>query len=198
VDSVTVRPTSEKCRWTAQSSVPWITITSGASVTGNGTVFYSVARNTGGTRTGTLTVAGKEVTVTQEGECGPGISGKWTGSGGFPGDEPWPVTATIQQQGEAVTGTFTVKLPCASPSFPFSGTFRNNELIFDFKLTWYDWDCKPICTNVEHGRMSLSGDQMTGQGTGVDCIGDEPYVTEYRLTRSCNESTTSGLSLLPR
>src|SRR5206468_10609762 len=45
---------------------PWSTITGGASGTGIGTVTYSVATNTGATaRTGTLTIAGQTVTITQ-------------------------------------------------------------------------------------------------------------------------------------
>ncbi len=54
------------CAWTAASNASWITITSGSSGSGNGTVAYAVAVNTGTTgRTGTLTIAGKTFTVTQ-------------------------------------------------------------------------------------------------------------------------------------
>ncbi|MEW6209322.1 MAG: BACON domain-containing carbohydrate-binding protein [Acidobacteriota bacterium] len=56
------------CPWTAVSNVPWITITMGASGTGNGTVKYSVAFNpVKAKRTGTITVAGRTFTVTQSG-----------------------------------------------------------------------------------------------------------------------------------
>jgi subtilisin family serine protease len=54
------------CSWSAASNDPsFITITSGAGGTGNGTVGYSVAANTGLARTGTLTIAGQTFTVTQ-------------------------------------------------------------------------------------------------------------------------------------
>ncbi|MQA30720.1 MAG: hypothetical protein GEU82_12930, partial [Luteitalea sp.] len=53
------------CTWTAASGVPWITVTSGATGSGNGTVGFSVAANTGAARTGTLTIAGRTFTVTQ-------------------------------------------------------------------------------------------------------------------------------------
>ncbi len=53
------------CAWTAVSNSPFITITSGASGSGNGTVQFSVKYNTGPARSGTLTVAGQTVTVTQ-------------------------------------------------------------------------------------------------------------------------------------
>jgi hypothetical protein len=54
------------CSWTATRSGSWITITSGASGTGNGTVGYRVSANGGSSsRTGTLTVAGQPVIITQ-------------------------------------------------------------------------------------------------------------------------------------
>jgi hypothetical protein len=60
---------SAGCAWTAASNVSWITVTAGASGSGNGTVAYSVAANTTGpTRTGTLTIASQTVTVTQAGK----------------------------------------------------------------------------------------------------------------------------------
>ena len=56
------------CAWTATSSASWLTVGSGASGTGNGTVTYSVATNPGTTsRTATLTVAGQAFTVSQSG-----------------------------------------------------------------------------------------------------------------------------------
>jgi parallel beta-helix repeat protein len=63
-------PSSSSCTWTANSNASWITIDSGSSGTGNGTVNYSVSANeTTSQRTGTITIAGETFTVTQEGEC---------------------------------------------------------------------------------------------------------------------------------
>ena len=54
------------CSWTAKSNASWITITSGNSGSGNGPVGYRVSSNTTSqTRTGTITVAGQQFTVTQ-------------------------------------------------------------------------------------------------------------------------------------
>ena len=53
------------CAWTAASQTSWMIITSGASGSGSGTVTFTVAANSGGTRNGTLTVAGSTVTVTE-------------------------------------------------------------------------------------------------------------------------------------
>ena len=53
--------------WTASSNDAWLTITAGASGTGNGTVTYDVAATSGATRTGTLTIGGAAFNVTQLG-----------------------------------------------------------------------------------------------------------------------------------
>jgi hypothetical protein len=54
------------CSWTAATGDSWITINSGASGAGDGTISYSVPLNNVATaRTGTITIAGKTFTVTQ-------------------------------------------------------------------------------------------------------------------------------------
>ena len=58
--------TGGTCMWTASSNESWITITAGASGTGDGTVRLTVARNDGRKRTGTLTIAGRNAKVEQE------------------------------------------------------------------------------------------------------------------------------------
>ena len=57
--------TSAGCSWTAVSNTNFLSITTGASGTGNGVVTFSVAANTGALRTGTMTIAGQTYTVTQ-------------------------------------------------------------------------------------------------------------------------------------
>jgi photosystem II stability/assembly factor-like uncharacterized protein len=55
------------CDWNAVSNDSFITINSGASGNGNGTVNFTVAPNTtGAARVGSLTVAGRNVTITQD------------------------------------------------------------------------------------------------------------------------------------
>ena len=67
--------TSSGCGWTAASNASWLTITSGSSGTGNGTVGFSAAPNTSGSgRAGTLTIAGRTFTVLQAGACTYSIS----------------------------------------------------------------------------------------------------------------------------
>jgi hypothetical protein len=61
--------TTTGCTWTAASNAPWITVTTGASGNGTGTVRFDVGANTGAPRNGTLTVAGQTVTVSQASGC---------------------------------------------------------------------------------------------------------------------------------
>jgi uncharacterized repeat protein (TIGR03803 family) len=83
--SVVFDANGSNCQWTAQSSSPWIAITSGSTpcagqvcpITpglfcgcGNGTVTYSIDANTSSAqRVGTLAVAGETYTVTQAGSA---------------------------------------------------------------------------------------------------------------------------------
>jgi hypothetical protein len=65
--TVTITAGSE-CVWNAVSNTSWLTITSASSGIGNGSVTYSAAsNNTGATRKGTLTIAGRTFNVKQKG-----------------------------------------------------------------------------------------------------------------------------------
>lgn len=69
--SVTVT-TQAGCAWTAISNTSWITITSGSSGSGSGTVGYSVLSNSSTVaRSGTVTIAGQLFTVNQSGAAAP-------------------------------------------------------------------------------------------------------------------------------
>ena len=60
--------TGSGCSWTASSAAAWITATGGTAVTGPGAFTFTVAALTGtASRTGSLTVAGQAVSVTQQG-----------------------------------------------------------------------------------------------------------------------------------
>src|SRR5438105_7426078 len=67
-DSVTVTAPAG-CAWTASSNQPWLTIASGASGTGNGTVTFNVAATTGSARDATLTIGGIPVAVHEASGC---------------------------------------------------------------------------------------------------------------------------------
>lgn len=66
--NVAVNSTLNQCTWSARSNVDWISFTPSANGSGNGNVAYQIAANpTTAARTGTLTVAGQTITVTQRG-----------------------------------------------------------------------------------------------------------------------------------
>jgi uncharacterized protein (TIGR03437 family) len=67
-DSVTIAASPSACAWTASADVNWITFPSGASGAGNGALNYTVAANTGATRSGKITIAEQTVTISQLGD----------------------------------------------------------------------------------------------------------------------------------
>jgi hypothetical protein len=129
--------TQEGCAWTASTNQPWITITGGASGTGNGTVTFTAASNfSDQQRTGIITVNNQVFTVSQNRHClvptGFTISVPSSGATGshilttscfyvYQSNDPWiisggsqggtsPITYTVQPNpGAARTGTITVR-----------------------------------------------------------------------------------------
>ena len=74
------------CNWTPADSDDWITITNGGSQSGNGSVNFNVAPNTGGVRDGTISVGGQAFTILQSAPlCRfqlSAITGSFGGAGG--------------------------------------------------------------------------------------------------------------------
>jgi sugar lactone lactonase YvrE len=113
--------TTSWCSWTSASAVSWVTLSSGASSgTGNGPILYQVAPNSGGARSGALTVAGLPFTVQQagviavamsivttsplpQGAVGVAYSQALIASGGAP-PYIWSVTAGALPSGLALGG----------------------------------------------------------------------------------------------
>jgi Putative binding domain, N-terminal/Viral BACON domain len=59
------------CAWTAESTPSWITLGAGRTGSGSGSVSYTVAANTeAASRTGTVIIAGRSLTVIQDGNEG--------------------------------------------------------------------------------------------------------------------------------
>jgi hypothetical protein len=91
--------TAAGCAWTASTNADWITITAGASGTGDGSVTYSIAANgTTTLRTATVTIGGQNHAVSQQGRiptvCSYDLS---------------PATADFTKDGGS--GSFTVTAP---------------------------------------------------------------------------------------
>jgi hypothetical protein len=103
------------CNWAASSSASWITLASGGGP-GNGRASFNVAANTTGVqRSGTVTVAGQTVTVTQ-----PGGSCTYTIS---------PIIVTVSPDATTATVTVNTQNNCpwsASSQVPWV-TFPNGS-----------------------------------------------------------------------
>jgi len=81
--------TSAGCAWTASSNSSWLTITSGLSGSGSGTVQFTASGNIGAQRSGIITIAGQTYTVTQNSgipvcsyTLGPGSGASVSAGGG--------------------------------------------------------------------------------------------------------------------
>jgi hypothetical protein len=120
------------CSWTAASQVPWLTITSGASGSGNGEVQFTAAATTGPGRNGTITIAGQIFTVTQGEGCTATLSPSSAtvddagGEGSFAVQTSagcsWTAASTMSWltivSGAAGTGQGTVRFAAARNSGP--------------------------------------------------------------------------------
>jgi uncharacterized protein (TIGR03437 family) len=116
------------CTWTAGSNSTWLTILGGAPGSGDGTVNYLVAPNSGaGSRSGTLTVAGQTFTVAQAGVGAPLLIVTLTRNGNLTQGQTnasYSITVSDQSGAGAASGTVTVAefLPSALTLVSMSGT----------------------------------------------------------------------------
>ncbi len=107
--------TAAGCAWTARSNNAWITITSGSSGAGAGTVNFAVAVNPGAARAGTLVVGDYAVTINQSGAAR---------AGRLVVDDH---AVTINQSGQS-GGACAYSLAPSSDSLPAFGGMGNIEV----------------------------------------------------------------------
>lgn len=139
--SVTVGTSAATCAWTAVSNASFITIKSGATGTGAGTVVLTIAPNPGNTRSGTVTIAGQTVTVNQ-------LAGLVAGFQMFdPASQP---EATTDCRFRSLT------------SGPSTCTLRSTSFTFDATaITGYSW-------NIQYTYGSVK--TITGTGSTIDIV----------------------------
>ena len=133
--------------WTAFTDDAWITVDSGAGGTGNGTVNYTIARNsTGISRIGTIIIAGQTFTVTQD-ACGIAFT---------------PANAAINTPG----GTFSIAVSApagcawtAATNTPWitinSGASGTGDGVINYSVP------KNPVTTTRTGAISIAGQTLT-------------------------------------
>ena len=137
------------CSWTAASNAPWLTVTSGSSGNGNGTVGYFVSSLTALTsRTTTLEIAGLPFTVEQDPALGGSIG--QIASGGT-----WKTTLTYLNLGTVASG--------ASMSF-----FGNDGSPLSLPLTFPQTPGVGNTSTAVFTRTLNPGAQLVVDSTGPD------------------------------
>jgi CubicO group peptidase (beta-lactamase class C family) len=93
------------CAWSSVSNVSWIHITAGALNSDSGATGYTVDANTGGPRTGTITIAGQTFTVTQGGVTTPTTLVVAANQTAITAGQPVTLTATLSPFNAGNTST---------------------------------------------------------------------------------------------
>jgi Viral BACON domain/Putative binding domain, N-terminal len=152
--------TPSACSWTAQSSVDWIVFSGGSSHSGSGNVAFTVQANTGANaRQGTLSIAGQQLTVTQQGvhSCSFDVS---------------PKSLTFQASGE--DRTVDVKTPATC------------QWTIESLPSWLTLDGRS--TRTGNGVVTLRARANTSTATRKDTIrvaGQEIGVTQEGAAPPC-------------
>jgi hypothetical protein len=169
-NSVTVTAASH-CTWTATSDRGWMSITSGASGSGGGTVNVAVSSNpTDTVRTGTLTIAGLAVPVREDGfqACTLDIS---------------PSSASFNK--DDATGSFAVSAPGSCPWTAMSN------------LTWLRVTAGSPGLGNGSVSYSVERNRDVTSRTGAIAVGERTFtVTQAGDTPNC-EYSVAPVELTP-
>src|SRR4030095_258201 len=130
---------STGCGWSAVANDAWITIPSGSSGSGNGTVTYSVVANLSTSpRTGTMSIAGQTFTVSQGGVTSSDVPL----SNGTPYNDS--LTASAAQ---TTWKYYYIDVPGGSSSALFEVLNMSADLDlyvrYNAQPTLSSWDCRP-------------------------------------------------------
>lgn len=153
--------TSPACAWTSAASAPWLTLVSGQSGTGNGTVTYAVAPNAeASSRTANVTLGGAAHAVTQSGVTGCSLSID-------PDDGQFPVGGG--------SGQFAVN---AAPTCAWLASSRSG---------WIRVVDPPGGLGTGSRRVSYSLDASgdAGTRTGTITVGAQTFVATQAGTSTC-------------
>ena len=196
------------CTWTAVSNDSWITVTSGSSGGGNGTVSFTVAANTGEARSGTITIAGNTFTVNQASDCSFDISPSnqdFTAAGGTgsfvltASNSSCSWTATASDNWIMITssttgsGSSTINFSVAANSgSPRSGTIMVGGQTFTVNQAGgCTYSINPTSTSASASGVSGTVAVTSGEGCAWTAVSNDSWIT---LT---GNSSGSGFGLIP-
>jgi subtilisin-like proprotein convertase family protein len=199
------------CGWTAVSNAGFLTVTNGASGTGNGTVMYTVATNAGApnvsnaARAGSITIAGQTFQVNQTG-CTFAIAptstthGSGAGSGGVNVTTPsvcqWtvsnlPAWATTSAGGSG-TGSGAWQYTVAANG---TGTLRSQTVSvagLTFTLNQLGTSLKPL---VPGTRTTFSlGSAVDQYWASIEAVAGRSYCAQVTPGVSAVNASTPSLS----
>lgn len=158
--------TASTCAWTVTSNASFVSITTPASQTGTGSVSFTVPANTGDTRSGTLTIAGQAVTITQS--SNDQVYGNWGGTitkgsgcnAALPASAEW--TGVIQRTSGS-TNELVITIPGIVSNLAINLIINGSTLQFAVPIdTLYTFNA------------TLSSDRrsLTGTFSGGSCSGN--------------------------
>ncbi len=205
--------TAASCGWAATSNADWITITSGASGTGNGTVDYSVGADASTARSGTLTIAGQTFTVNEGsgngtltittpanlpgGSVNQSYSTTLAASGGI-APYAWSVTSGALPAGLSLNGNTGLisGVATAAGTATFTATVQDNKgttasLIFTLTITTASSSFVFTNTSFPNGIVDVAYTQkVTTSGGAVTPFFPNPAI------RVSNGALPDGLNLV--
>ncbi len=180
------------CAWTATSNAPWITVASGGSGSGNGTVQLAVAASSEGERRGTVTIAGQTFTVVQASGCTVSLSptGQGVPAGGGQGAFTvnagagcaWTATANVPwisvTSGASGTGSGSVQFTvAANPGAARTGTISVSGQTFTVNQ---DAGCNPSVAPETINAPAGGASQPVNVTTSPDCswtaVSNAPWI----------------------
>jgi Putative binding domain, N-terminal len=195
------------CQWTAKSNVDWITLST-SNGTGNGTVTFTAMANAGPQREGTLTIAGKTVTITQNSGCGYAVlvsPNSFTRAGGsgqltinVGAGCPWTAVSNapwITLSGSAGKGTGTVSFrvePNIDPDREGTLTVAGQTVTITQSGCTYDFSASSV--SFPEGPASLSGTLTvtTAEGCPWNAQIDTPQPETWLIFSATKSEQTQG------
>ncbi len=177
------------CAWTAASNASWLTVTSGSSGAGSGTVGFNVAANTGAAqRTGTLTIAGRTFTVTQDGTTPPSNTFQFSQSAYSTSEGSGSTTITVIRSG-SLSAPATVEYATTDGTATDRGDYNTTIGRLRFAAGEGSKSFAVLVTDDAYAEGTESLNLTLSNPTGGPALGP-PSIASLSITD--NDAVTSG------